>query len=193
VGIDTPVPSDPSHFLPPPDDSPLSAKIRALDEGIGLSERTLLFAAFIILVLTGLYRTAVDMLWGDRPLWAIEIVRVAAFSIGMLGAAYAAQSRRNFGLDLVSAFMSHRTKAVARVFTNLAALCAAGLLFHGGRLIQEALTKEKQHFEVVPIWVIGGFIPVCAVLIMVHVLLHLIIEIDFLRRGKTAPEPELVG
>jgi TRAP-type C4-dicarboxylate transport system permease small subunit len=79
------------------------------------------------------------------------------------------------------------------VFTNLAALFAAGLLFFGGRLIQDALTKEKQHYEIIPLSVVGWFIPVCAALIMVHVLCHLIIEIEYLRRGRTAPEPEVVG
>lgn len=167
--------------------------IRGVDDRVGQIERVLLFVAFIVLVLTGLFRTIVDLLWGSRPLWAIEVVRVSAYAIGMFGAAYATQSRRNFGLDLVSALMGHRTKAVVRVFTNLATLGAAALLFHGGRLVQDALTKEKQHFELVPIWLIGWFIPIAAVLIALHVALHLIIEVDFLRRGKTAPEPEPVG
>jgi TRAP-type C4-dicarboxylate transport system permease small subunit len=192
VGTDAPAPAvQPSQHRS--EDSPLSAALRRFDDNLGQVERTLLFAAFIILVLTGLYRTTVDMLWGARPLWTIEIVRFAAFSIGMLGATYAAQSSRNFGLDLVSALMSHRTKAIVRIFTNLATVGAAVLLFHGGRLVQHALTQEKQHFEVIPIWVIGWLIPACAVLIGIHVVLHLIVEIDFLRRGKTAPEPELVG
>ncbi len=177
----------------PVDEPALAGTIRRVDDLVGRTERLLIALAFATLVLIGLYRTFVDLAFRQHPLWAIEILRVAAFSIGMMGAAYATQSRRNFGLDLVSALMSTKFKAVTRVFTNLATLFAAGLLFHGGRLIQVALAKEEPHYEVISPRTIGWFIPVCAALIMFHVLCHLIIEIDYLRQGKTAPEPELVG
>jgi TRAP-type C4-dicarboxylate transport system permease small subunit len=171
----------------------MAHKLRVVDEMMGMVERVYLFAAFSLLVLLGLYRTFVDFAWGERPLWAIELVRLSAFSIGMWGAVYATQNRRNFGLDLVSALFPTKLKAVIRVFTNLATLAAAGLLFYGGRLIQEALTKEKQHYELIPITMVGWLIPICALLIGFHVLMHTVIEIDYLRSGKTAPEPEVVG
>lgn len=177
----------------PVDEPPLARRIRTVDDAIGSAERALLFAAFIVLVITNLYRTGLSLFFHESSLKAIEVSRISAFAIGMFGAAYAAQSRRNFGLDLVSALMSSKVKAVTRVFTNIAAFVAAGLLFYGGRLIQEALTKEKQHYELIPISVVGWFIPICALLIMVHVACHLVIEVDYLRRGQTAPEPELVG
>jgi TRAP-type C4-dicarboxylate transport system permease small subunit len=179
--------------LVPVDEPSMARSIRRFDDALGSAERGLLFAAFAVLVLTNLYRTFLSIFMHESSLKAIEVSRISAFAIGIFGAAYAAQSRRNFGLDLVSALMSARVKAVTRVFTNLAALAAAGLLFYGGRLIQDALTKEKQHYEVVPLTVVGWFIPVCALLIGIHVLLHLVIEVEYLRRGRTAPEPELVG
>jgi TRAP-type C4-dicarboxylate transport system permease small subunit len=177
----------------PPEHSRLSEMVSRFDESLGQGERVLLAVVFAILVLVGLYRTLVEMAFNERPLWSVEVVRISAFAIGMFGAAYAAQSQRNFGLDLVSALFSAKVKAVVRVFTNLATLFAAGLLFYGGRLVQAALTKEKQHYEVIPTWVTGWFIPAAAALIALHVVCHLIIEIDFLRRGKTAPEPEMAG
>lgn len=181
-------------FWAPLDGEPPAARwFRVIDEVVGMTERVWLFAAFSILVLTGLYRTFVDWVYGERPLWAIELVRLSAFSIGMFGAAYATQNRRNFGLDLVSALFPIKAKAVIRVFTNLATLAAAMLLFHGGRLIQHALTKEKQHYEMIPITAIGWLIPICSLLIAFHVVCHIVIEVDYLRSGKTAPEPEVVG
>lgn len=180
-------------YAPLDGEPPIARWVRVADEGLGRAERVWLFFAFSVLVLTGLYRTFVDFAWNERPLWAIEIVRLSAFSIGMFGACYATQNRRNFGLDLVSALFPTKAKAVIRVFTNIATLAAALLLFHGGRLIQAALTKEKQHYELIPITAVGWLIPICALLIAVHVVMHIIIEIDYLRSGKTAPEPEVVG
>jgi len=194
-----PVPDDPPAATPhgedhvPDDAPPLAASIRRIDDTVGRAERVLLFAAFLISALTGLYTAVLAILFHKNSLAAVELTRVAAFAIGMFGAAYAAQNRRNFGLDLVSALMSTKVKAVTRVFTNLAAAFAAGLLFYGGRLVQAGLAKEKQHYELIPLSVVGWFIPVCAALILFHVLCHLVIEVDYLRHGRTAPEPEVVG
>ena len=171
----------------------LARWVRVVDESLGMAERVWLFVVFAILVVIGLYRTFVDFAFNERPLWAIEVVRLSAFSIGMFGAVYATQNRRNFGLDLVSALFPTKAKAVIRVFTNLATLAAAGLLFHAGRLIQVALTKEKQHYELIPLTAVGWLIPICSLLIAFHVTCHIVIEIDYLRSGKTAPEPEVVG
>ena len=175
------------------DASPLAKTLRRVDETVGNGERALLFASFATLVLVSLYRTFADLALGERPLWAIEIVRLSAFGIGMMGAAYATQSRRNFGLDLVSALFPVKAKAYIRVFTSMAGLAASALLFHGGRLIQHALTKEKQHYEVLPSTTVGWLIPIAAALMMFHFFMHILIEVDYLRRGKSAPEPELVG
>ena len=152
VAVAFPEPHVVDHFA---DEPPLARAVRRIDEAVGAGERAGLFGAFAVLVLVSLYRTFIDMFASERPLWAIEIVRLS--------------------------------------FTNLAALFAGALLFHGGRLIQHALTKEKQHYEVIPTTTVGWLIPVCAVLIMFHVTLHIVIEIDYLRQGKTAPEPEVAG
>ncbi|HUQ05896.1 MAG TPA: TRAP transporter small permease [Kofleriaceae bacterium] len=178
---------------PEPEHSALSKAVTSFDEALGQGERVLLALVFATLVLVGLYRTVVEQVMNERPTWAIELVRISAFAIGMFGAAYASQSQRNFGLDLVSALFSSKVKAYVRVLTNLATLFAAGLLYYGGTLVQEALKKEKAHYELIPTWVTGWFIPSAAVLIAIHVICHLIVEIDFLRRGKIAPEPEVAG
>ncbi|HVV87376.1 MAG TPA: TRAP transporter small permease [Kofleriaceae bacterium] len=175
------------------DAPPLARAITHVDDFVGRVERAVLFLAFAALVFTGLYRTIADLGFAKRPLWAIELSRVSAFSIGMIGAAYAAQSRRNFGLDLVSALMGTKVKAVVRVFTNLFTLIAAGLLLYAGQLIHHALTLEKQHYDLLPPTTIALLIPIAAGLIAFHVVCHVIIEVDYLRQGKTAPEPELAG
>jgi hypothetical protein len=42
----------------------------------------------------------------------------------------------------------------------------------------------------VPKWIIGWFIPVAAALVVIHCLLHMVIETAYLSAGKTAPESE---
>lgn len=161
-----------------------------IDEGIGLGERVLIVAIFAFLVSVGFYRTFADLMWNKRPLWAVEGIRVAVFAIAMLGAAFATHLKRNFSLDLVSKAFGPRGRAVLRVVLNLVAMLAAALLCYGGWLVNEKTLSHEKGYELVPKWIIGWFIPVAAALIIVHLVLHTVIELIYLARGETAPEPE---
>ncbi|MBK9032442.1 MAG: TRAP transporter small permease [Myxococcales bacterium] len=168
---------------------PLARKLRMVDEGVGSGERVVIALLFAFLVAIGFYRTFADLIWNKRPLWAVEGIRVSVFAIAMLGAAFATHHKRNFSLDLVSRAFAPRGRAVLRVLLNLVALTAATLLLYGGWLVKKAISAEK-HYELVPKWVIGWFIPIAAALIIVHLVLHTVIELAYLGRGQTAPEPE---
>lgn len=165
--------------------------VRVADEYMGQAERVSIATLFLALVLIGFYRTFVDLMWNERPLWAIEGIRVAVFAIAMLGAAFATHHRRNFSLDLLSRYLQPRGRAILRVVLLLATLLAAALLFYGGREVQETLSRETT-YELVPKWIIGWFIPLASVLIILHTVMHLVIELAYLAVGRTAPEPEQV-
>lgn len=164
--------------------------VRIIDEAIGNVERVIIAAIFAFLVAVGLYRTFADIVWNERPLWAVEGIRLSVFAIAMLGAAFATHHKRNFNLDLVGKALAPRGRAVLRVILNLIAIGAALLLFYGGWLVKETISKEKD-YELIPKPVLGWFIPIAAALIIVHLLLHIIIELIYLASGKTAPEPEM--
>lgn len=180
-----PAPPDPAASPEPP----LARTLRRLDEGVGEGERVLIAMLFASLVAVGFYRTFVDLVWNERPLWAVEGIRVSVFAIAMMGAAFATHHKRNFSLDLLSKMFAPRGRAVLRVVLNLVAIAAALLLFYGGWLVKKTISVEKD-YELVPKWIIGWFIPIAAALIIVHLLLHTVIELAYLARGGTAPEPE---
>lgn len=172
---------------PPP---PLAAAVHRFDEAMGLGERVLIAMIFATLVAVGFYRTFVDMMWNERPLWSIELIKVCVFGIAMLGAAFATHLNRNFSLDLVSHFLGRRGKAVLRILVNLSTIAAAGLLYYGGEMVRESLKKAHESHELVPMWVVGWFMPIAGILILIHSVNHTIIEISYLAAGRTAPEPE---
>lgn len=163
--------------------------LRRIDETIGAGERLLMTAIFVFLVCVGAYRTMAGLLWNERPLWAVEGIRVSVFAIAMMGAAFATHHKRNFSLDLLSKAFQARGRAILRVALNLVALGAATLLVYGSWLVKKTISAEK-HYDLVPKWIIGWFIPIAASLIILHLTLHTAIEIIYLSRGKTAPEPE---
>ena len=168
---------------------PLARVARQLDEGLGLVERVLLAVLFVALVAFGVYRTIADIAWNERPLWAVEGIRVSVFALAMVGAAFATHHKRNFALDLLSRVFAVRGRALLRVVLNLATIFAAALLFYGGWLVKEVISREKD-YELVPKWMIGWLIPIAAALIIVHCLLHIVVEVGFLAAGRTAPEAE---
>ncbi len=172
-----------------PAEPPAAHVVRLIDDGIGLGERVLIVTIFVFLVAVGFYRTFADLMWNERPLWAIEGIRVAVFAIAMVGAAFATHLKRNFNLDLLSKLFGPRGRAALRVALNLIAILAAALLCYGGWLVKKTLAREHD-YELVPKWIIGWFIPIAASLIILHLVLHTIIELVYLARGEAAPEPE---
>jgi TRAP-type C4-dicarboxylate transport system permease small subunit len=172
---------------PPP---PLAAKVMWFDEAMGQGERVLVAMIFATLVAVGFYRTFVDVMWNERPLWSIELIKVCVFAIAMLGAAFATHLNRNFSLDLVSHFLGQRSKAYLRIAVNLTTILAALLLYHGGELVRESLAKAHETHELVPMWVVGWFMPIAGILILIHSINHTIVEVVYLLNGRTAPEPD---
>jgi TRAP-type C4-dicarboxylate transport system permease small subunit len=175
----------------PKDEPALARAIRRIDESIGEGERLIMTMTFAFLIAVGFYRTLADLAWNQRPLWAVEGIRVAVFAIAMMGAAFATHHKRNFNLDLLSKLFGPKGRAYLRVVLNLVAIAAATLLFYGGWLVKKIISVEKD-YELVPKWVIGWFIPIAASLIIVHLILHSVIELVYLSNGKIAPEPEMV-
>lgn len=172
---------------PPPR---LAARVHWFDDSLGMGERVLISIMFATLVGVGAYRTFVDIMWNERPLWSIELIKVCVFAIAMLGAAFATHLNRNFSLDLVSHFMGRKGKAILRIVVNLTTIGAAALLYYGGEMVRESLKKAHESHEIVPMWVIGWFMPIAGILIMIHSINHTIIEIAYLADGRTAPEPD---
>ncbi len=174
---------------PPVDEPGLARAARRFDESLGEGERVLLAALFLALISFGLYRTVASIGFNKQPLWAVEGIRISVFALAMVGAAYATHHKRNFALDLLSRAFAPRGRAILRVILNLATVVAASLLFYGGWLVKEVLSREKE-YDLVPKWIIGWFIPIAAAMIVLHCLLHMVIEASYLGAGKTAPESE---
>jgi TRAP-type C4-dicarboxylate transport system permease small subunit len=191
---DSPAASAPTSALPEhptanADDGPVAAWLRRLDDRLGLVEQAVLFALLAVVVVTSISGELVSLLrgkgWGDD---GTTIIKYSVFAMAMLGGAYATHQRRLLSLDLVSRFLAPLSRAVLRIALALFAIFMATVTIWGGLRIYEKVVTESH--GLIPIKVPAMFIPIGFVLIGVHLLLHTAIELDYLRRGKTAPEPE---
>ena len=176
-----------------PDDGPVSGLVRKIDHYVGNIELGVLLAIFIAVVaVASLSALSEHIAHHQIGLWWTWVVRKGTFAIALLGAAYATQQQRLLAMDLISRKLSPKGRLVLGIALKLftvvlaAILVYIGLYMHdhadhhaGPRLNLGFVLTEKDALCVIPI---GG------ALIVLHSLLHAVIEADYLVRGKLLPE-----
>lgn len=176
-----------------PDDGPVAGKIRQIDHWAGLIEQAVLFAIFAAVVFTGTAQAISTKLFQKSLLWSFDIVRGGTFAIAMLGAAFASHQASHLSMDLVSRFVHARTRQIMRIVLALFTLFAAYLLLRSGLRLEERVAQEGGHRGLIPMETIALMIPIGAGMIMFHTTLRLLIDVDYLRRGKLPPEKAMTG
>lgn len=171
-------------------DPPVARVVRTIDWGIGLAEQLLLFFLLGFLVV-------VSLLWfltenfTDHPLEnASYDIRYSVFLMAMVGGAFATHHRRLLSMDIISRLVSPRVRAWVRVATTTFAFSMAMLFAKYGLYIYETTSREKNTAHWMPAIAATSAMLLGTFLIAVHLLLHTIIDLDYLFRGKVPPEPE---
>lgn len=182
--------ADPVDF---PHDGPVASRLRQVDHYLGLIEQAVLFGILIAVVLTGTAQAISTKLFQKSLLWSFDIVRGGTFAIAMIGAAFASQQARHLSMDIVSRFVKPRTRQIMRIVLGLFVVFATYLLMRSGLRLHERVAAEGGHRGAIPIETVAMMIPTGAGLIILHTLLHLLIDVDYLRRGKLTPEKQMTG
>jgi TRAP-type C4-dicarboxylate transport system permease small subunit len=170
-------------------DGPVAGLLRRIDDRIGLGEQVVVVALLAVVVVTSISGELLGLVrgkgWGDD---GTTIIKYSVFGIAMIAGAYATHQRRLLSLDLVSRFLKPRARAVLRIALAAFAIFIAAVTIWGGMQIYDSVRGETH--GLIPIRFPALFIPIGFVLIGLHLLIQTAIELDYLRRGKTAPEPE---
>lgn len=173
------------------DDPPIARQVRRIDYYVGRAEQAALFGLLMFLVL-------VTFLWfvtehfSSTPLEnASYDVRYACFLIAMIGGAFAAHHRRLLSMDFVSHFMSGRIKAWVRLVNTIFAAVIAGVFLKYGIYIYEQTSKEHGAWHWIPAQAGNAAMAIGAGLLLFHLVCQVIIDTDYLVRGKLPPEPTM--
>jgi len=170
-----------------PDDGPVSGWLRRVDHRLGAAEQAVLFALLGAVVLTAASAALSDRVLGIRlGRWWFDIVRGGTFSVAMIGAVFASHQQRHLSMDLISRRLPPRGRLVLRVVLALFTMFVAALLVRSG-LHQLDTVGEEGGDHLISTHSIVMFMPVGAGLIIIHTLLHMVIDLDYLARGKTPP------
>ncbi|MGE0546741.1 MAG: TRAP transporter small permease subunit [Kofleriaceae bacterium] len=176
-----------------PDDGTVSAIARKIDGWLGKAEQVVLVALLAAVVLTAAGHALLDRLVHVRLEFKDEVIRGGTFAIAILGGAFATHQIKNLRMDLVSRRISPTARLFVRVGLGLFALVVLALVIRAAMpTIEVASTEPSPHKWFTP-YRVAWLIPIGAALVCVHTLFQIIIDIDYLVRGKTPPERMLAG
>jgi len=183
---------DPGHRPPVeyPDDSALVKRLRRVDRAFGVAEQVVLFGLLATMVVVACIEAIAEQMHSGF-LWSFPLVRDSTFAIAMLGAAFATYQQRNLSMDLVSRRLGHKARMVLRVFLACITIFASSLFLYAGWILRAKVVGEPNVdlFEKAAV----TMIPAGASLIILHSLIQIVIELDYLARGKLTPERERMG
>jgi len=175
-----------------PDDGAFAAGVRKLDNLLGAAEQALLFVLLSAVVLVAAAAALSDKLAHHQlGRWWHYIVRGGTFSIAMFGAVFASFQQRHLAMDLVSRRLSPRGRLVLAVLLELFTIGIACFVIQSG-LHQREVVGGQESLDLVLFKItdktIVSTMPLGAALIILHCLLHLSINVEYLVRGKLPPE-----
>jgi TRAP-type mannitol/chloroaromatic compound transport system permease small subunit len=170
-----------------PDDGPLSHGIRIVDNTLGRIEQALLFGLLAVVVLTAAAAALSDKVIGHHMgRWWFTTVRDGTFTIAMLGAVFATHQQRHLAMDLVSRRISPRGRLILSVILKVFTIGIAAILFRSGMHQRDHVGATVEAF--ISDKTVVTMLPIGASLIALHCLLHIVIDVDYLMRGKLPPE-----
>jgi TRAP-type C4-dicarboxylate transport system permease small subunit len=172
---------------PPPDEPGIIKGMRKLGRALSRLEELVLAALLVTLIVLAVYNAYKRHFSPPSPYWPDEIIRYSVFSIGMLGAALAANTGRLMNIDLVVRLFSPKGRIVLRVLTALFTLVVCYLLFMGSLEVRAVNLRLGERGEIISPAEGILVLPVAAILIAIHITLHMLIDAYYLAIGRLPP------
>jgi len=176
-----------------PDDGAVAKNVRKVDHYLGSAEQGLLFGLLALVVVVAATAALSDKL-GHHQLgrWWHYIVRGGTFSIAMFGAVFATYQQRHLAMDLISRRLTPRGRLVLGTVLKLFTIFVAFLLFRSG-MKQREVVGGTEDLDVFGMFKVNDAdivttMPIAAAMIILHCVLHIVIDVEYLVRGKLPPE-----
>lgn len=171
-----------------PDDGSFSAKVRKLDNLIGVGEQVVLVTMLVTVVLTAASHAILDRAFHYQVPFKDDVIRAGTFAIAMIAGAFASHQAKHLSMDLISRRLTPRARLFLKVLLSLFVIFMVVLFirsgFHNIANEEQFAAEDKLISRVRIAWLIpiGGF------LIILHTVLHMLIDVDYILRRKTPPE-----
>jgi TRAP-type C4-dicarboxylate transport system permease small subunit len=171
-----------------PDDGPLSGMLRAIDRRLGQLEQVVLVSILLIVVAIAAGHALLDRIAEIQIPFKDDVIRAGTFAVALLGGAFATHQMRHLSMDLISRRLSPRARLFLRIALGLFTIGIVLLLVRAGfHTIRVEETVPHEDKLITPVR-IAWLVPIGGVLIILHTVLHAVIDIDYIARRKTPPE-----
>lgn len=150
-------------------------------------------AVLVLLLLAMILLAGFDILArtfaGSGVVWIPPILRVMVLWLGLLGALYATRSREHISIDILSRWLSPKTKLVVNCITTLfAAVVCAVIAWHSHIFVSYAYEFGDMAFANIPVWPLQAIIPVTFSLMTLRFVIHVAIDIRSLLINSNSVE-----
>ncbi len=161
-----------------------------IDRCLGFCEQLLLAIWLAALMGASIGRKLADLSDAGWP-GADEMIRYFVFFSALTGAALAAQQERQISMDFVTRMLARRPRAILRQLLRVFVIGMCLLLAYGGNALRVSSAADHGEFLDPPtaLWAL----PIGALLIAAHMLLHTLIDLTYFATGTLPPEPEQVA
>ncbi|HWU90123.1 MAG TPA: TRAP transporter small permease [Kofleriaceae bacterium] len=171
-----------------PDDGSLSRAVRRIETWIGRVEQGALILLLACVVLVAAGHALLDRFAEIQLSFKDDVVRGGTFAMAMLGAAFASHQVRHLSMDLVSRRLSPRARLFLQVALAVFTIVIVVLFVRSGLHVVAQERTFQQDDRLLSSVRIAYLIPLGGGLIILHTVLHAIIDLDYIIRRKTPPE-----
>jgi len=171
-----------------PDDGPVSGAVRRIDNYIGKAEQVLLVAIFATIVIVGSTHALLERIAHIRLEFAGDVIRSGTFAIALLGGAFASHQAKHLSMDLLSRKFSPRGRLFLKVVLGVFVIFVLVLLIKSGYAQVENERQFAAEDKFLSRVRIAYLIPIGGAIMILHTLLHMIIDVDYIARHKLPPE-----
>ena len=172
-----------------PDDGTFAMRVRKVDDLIGKGEQLVLVAILALVCTVGAVHAIVDKIWHIHVPYKTEVVHYGTFAIALLGGAFASHQAKHLSMDLLSRRFSPRNRLVLKIVLSLFVIFVLTLLIRSGL---HNIENEKNFAQASGVLIstvkVAWLIPIAGTIMVVHTFLHILLDVDYLRRGKVPPE-----
>lgn len=153
-------------------------------------ENAVLVSLLLAMILLAGFDILARTFAGSGVVWIPPILRVMVLWLGLLGALYATRSREHISIDILSRWLSPKSKLAINALTSLfaAAICFV-IAWHSHVFVSYAYEFGDMAFANIPAWPLQAVIPVTFGLMAVRFVIHVGIDIRaLLNNGNSAEE-----
>jgi TRAP-type C4-dicarboxylate transport system permease small subunit len=178
-----------------PDDDKLAAVVRSSDEMLGKFEQVVLVTLLFSVMMVAVIATLSDKIADAHPFghFKDDAIRGGTFAMALIGAAFAMHQGRHLSMDLISRRLAPRARLFLKIVLALFTIFIVLLMIRSGfhTIVKEAEFKADD--KLITPMRLAYLVPIGGALIIVHTLLHTIIDLNYIFRGKTPPEKMRTG